>query len=96
MIEAVRQNSTGGVVMGGSELGFSLGFRPPLIDDRHLGYFSGIRPEVFVMNDYYIIVMAPRKALENYVQSTLDAEYRLVLTNPGFRVFVHRVAAQSR
>lgn len=96
MIEAVRRNSTGGVVMGGSELGFSLGFQAPLIDDRHLGYFSGVRPEVFVVNEYYNIVMEPRKILENHVRATLDADYRLVLTNPAFRVFVRRVVGDSR
>ena len=95
VIEAVRRNSTGGVVMGGSELGFSLGFGPPLIDDRYLGYYSGVKPEVFVANDYYgTIMMSPREVVERYVQKTLDTEYRLVLTNQVFRVFVRKVAAR--
>lgn len=41
----------GGVVMGPSEFGFSLGWGPPLIDDCYLGYASGIRPEVYVMHN---------------------------------------------
>ena len=51
---AVRRSlPPGEIVMGGSELGFELGFGMPLVDDRYLGFFSGQTPAVFVVSEYY-------------------------------------------
>jgi hypothetical protein len=41
----------GGLVMGPSEFGFTLGWGKPLIDDCYLGYASGIVPDVYVMHN---------------------------------------------
>jgi hypothetical protein len=91
MIQAVRANlGNGGVVMGGSELGFALGFQRPLVDDRYLGYYSGVKPRVFVENNYYAAMMSPRATLEQYVRHTLQTEYKQVLSNPQFRVWVQQ------
>ncbi|HEX4749212.1 MAG TPA: hypothetical protein VH302_06680, partial [Bryobacteraceae bacterium] len=73
-----------GKVMGGSELGFALGFQPYLIDDRFLGYLSGIRPDVFVENEYY------GGGGPGWVASReiLQTQYHLVLQNKAYNVYV--------
>jgi hypothetical protein len=95
VIEAVRSHlPPNGKVMGGSELGFALGFQPYLIDDRFLGYLSGIRPDVFVENEYYggggPGWLASREILQT--------EYHLVLQNKAYNVYVrnHDSGSDSR
>jgi hypothetical protein len=40
-------------IMGSSEIGFGYGFLPNLIDDIRLGYHSGVRPALVVIDDRY-------------------------------------------
>ena len=78
-----------GLVMGGSELGFALGFGPQLVDDRYLGYFSGKRPDVFVENQYYGrsggLVFGPARL---YTETALQKEYHLEFVNAEYRIYV--------
>jgi hypothetical protein len=86
----------GGLVMGGSELGFALGFGPPLIDDRYLGYFSGEAPAVFVENPYYGPYWArtPRLALAwEFSRSTLSREYHSIFDDHTYKVYVRNDVA---
>ena len=60
--------------MGGSELGFALGFGPERIDDRYLGYDTGKRPDVYVENGYYGKIGAAGTAA---AETTLRDQYHL-------------------
>jgi hypothetical protein len=80
----------GGLVMGGSELGFALGFGPQLVDDRCLGVLSGETPDVFVINRFYGPVrFVPR--LNNAWESSrtiLRNQFHLVLKNEAYSIYV--------
>lgn len=73
----------GGIVMGGSELGFAFGFGPHLIDDRFLGYASGIRPDVFVENGYYGTSGAAGQAAKMILRN----QYRLTFENSAYKIY---------
>lgn len=74
----------GGVVMGGSELGFAFGFQcKTLIDDRYAGYTTGKVPDVFVRNEYY----GSSGSFEEYSRNLLATQYHVVFENSAFRVY---------
>ncbi len=88
-----------GVVMGGSELGFALGFGPPLVDDRYLGYLSGKRPDVFVVNEYYGGPMGHSPRMREAWQVSrmiLKDQYHLVFDNAAFKIYVPNDATTRR
>jgi hypothetical protein len=80
----------GGMLMGGSELGFALGFGPPLIDDRYLGFFSGALPEVFVINDHYGPMRSSPRLTSAWESSrvTLHDRYHQVFKNSMYSIYV--------
>jgi len=84
-----RSLPPGGLIMGGSELGFALGFGPHLVDDRYLGYFSGKRPDVFVENQYYgrrnSSLFNPARL---YAEAMLQKQYHLEFENSEYRIYV--------
>ncbi len=88
-VEAAEHNSkAGGVIMGGSELGFLLGFRSNLVDDRYLGYFSGVTPDVYVQSQYYYRMPGTELTRAwNASRQKLQREYRLVFQNAEYRVY---------
>ena len=89
-LAAIRANTgDGGLVMGGSELGFALGFKASqLVDDRYLGYGSKLKPEVFVSNAYYG-EFEPAHLHQAWVWSrkTLQDHYHLVFRNSAYQVY---------
>lgn len=85
----------GGVVMGPSELGFALGFGPPLVDDRYLGFFSGTKPDVFVSDKEHSGTPGgrgpgPARLGRAWVSSriTLREQYHLPFKNNVYSVYV--------
>ena len=80
----------GGTIMGGSELGFALGFSPPLVDDRYLGFFSGKTPEVFVINDHYGPMRSSPRLTSAWESSRvmLQDQYHLVFKNNVYSIYV--------
>ncbi len=76
--------------MGGSELGFALGFGPPLVDDRYLGFFSGKTPDVFVVNEFYgPMRSSPRlNSAWETSRTTLHDQYHLVFKNGAYSIYV--------
>ncbi len=80
----------GGTLMGGSELGFALGFGPPLIDDRYLGLVGGTLPEVFVIDDHYGPMRSSPRLTSAWEASrvTLRNQYRQVFKNSMYSVYV--------
>jgi hypothetical protein len=93
----------GGIIMGGSELGFMLGFQSPqLIDDRYLGYFSGLTPDVYVQSQYYYRMPGPALTRAwNASRERLKSNYHLVFENTDYRVYalnpgVRTIAASTQ
>jgi 4-amino-4-deoxy-L-arabinose transferase-like glycosyltransferase len=93
-VAAVRSSlPPGGIVMGGSELGFALGFGPPLVDDRYLGFFSGETPDVFVVNGNFYNVPWPSPRLMSGWRSSriqLGNQYHLTFENSAYSVYVRK------
>jgi hypothetical protein len=80
----------GGTLMGGSELGFAVGFGSPLVDDRYLGFFSGTLPEVFVINDHYGPMRSSPRLTSAWETSrvTLREQYHQVFKNSMYSIYV--------
>ena len=80
------------LIMGGAELGYSLGFRnPQLVDDVWLGYWSGRRPTVVVVDRWYygqVIAAATDHGIPTpgYFGETLK-NFRLVWDLNGYRIY---------
>jgi hypothetical protein len=89
MIATVRAGlPPGGLVIGGSELGFALGFGPQLVDDRYAGVITGRVPDVFVTNECYgIIRNADTEKSIEALQARLKNDYHLVLVNDPYHVY---------
>jgi hypothetical protein len=77
--------------MGGSQLGFALGFdnsRYKIIDDRFVGYFSGIKPELYVWDPFYVVVTTPDRHLAwNVSRQTLKDHYHVVYKSDAYQVY---------
>jgi hypothetical protein len=92
-VEAVRRNlPAGGLVMGGSELAFALGFDSNLIDDRYMGYSSGKVPDVYVFNDYY----GGGGPGWDFAQQLLRTRYHLVFQNSAYSVYARNQVVTAR
>lgn len=94
-IVAIRNSlPPGGRVMGGSELAFELGFGPPLIDDRYLGYFSGVLPDVFAVSRLFYEAPArwsPRLIVAfNASRNTLRNQYDPIFQNADYKIYVRK------
>ncbi len=77
----------GDVIMGASELGFSLGFGPPLIDDCSFGFTSGVQPEIIIE---YPACRLPGYStfIFDWSRKKLATEYHPVLEKGGYTVYV--------
>jgi len=85
-IRAIRRLAPpGDVVMGGSELAFQHGFGPQLRDDRYLGFFSKLKPAVFVENEYYTNV---RQLPWIWSRRQLAKNFRLAFVNKFYKVYL--------
>ncbi|MBV8898000.1 MAG: hypothetical protein JO051_15915 [Acidobacteriaceae bacterium] len=88
-VNAIRAGlPPGGLLIGGSELGFSFGFGPSFVDDRYAGVISGRVPDVFVVNDLYAIA---RNAYSDRPYDAFEArlknDYHEVLANNVYHVY---------
>lgn len=89
-VDAVRAHlPPHGLVMGGSELGFALGFNEHLVDDRFLGCLSGKTADVFVENEYY----GGSGPVWDQSRQLLRSQYRLVFENSAYRVYARNNGA---
>ncbi len=84
--------------MGGSELGFALGFnnaRYRIIDDRFLGYYSGIAPDLYVSNAYYVANTLAGQPAWAASRRDLEEHYRLVYENSAYKIYKRNAAASK-
>ena len=82
----------GGLIVGSSELGFELGFDGNLVDDFRLGYASGKRPDVIVLdkNRYqeWIPLLKPCPGgCVRYATELVAREFHEVHRNDGYVIY---------
>ena len=84
----------GALVMGDAGLAFGLGFDSAFVDDFRLGYFSGKRPQFFVMTPFSRAWFERRRTddpkLYNYIRDTLSSDYRNVFQNAVYTIYARR------
>ena len=93
VVKFVKANlAPGDIVMGPSELGFALGFGPPLVDDCTLGFTSGIEPKLFVM---YPVCRMPGYSpfIASWSRRQLATNYHMVLEHGGYAVYLRNPIA---
>jgi hypothetical protein len=77
-------------IMASGDIGFGLGFDRNLLDDTRLGYYTGIRPDVIVVEEIYGENFKgwreSEPALADHVARTL-AEYDLVRDQGGYQIY---------
>jgi hypothetical protein len=79
-------------VMASSEMGLELGFTPSLTDDFRLGYRSGKRPRLIVLDEnryqpWIALLAGQDPGNYAYIQRLLREEYRLAYENPGYKIY---------
>lgn len=99
-VSFLKQNARAdSLIMGSAELGFALGFDRPLVDDYRLGYFSGKRPDFFVVDEIYEEAIngqqKHRPELYRHIRQTLDDDYRLVYDQSFYKIYARRDAPQT-
>jgi len=87
-----------GVVMGSAELAFQLGFDSNLVDDYRLGYLSGKRPAVVVLDrnryqEWIPNLEQTEPAAYSYVTNLLDREFKLAYRNPAYKIYLRSITA---
>ncbi|MBA3439459.1 MAG: glycosyltransferase family 39 protein [Pyrinomonadaceae bacterium] len=89
-----RNSNENTLVMGTADLGFGLGFDSNLVDDYQLGYRSGKKPDIFVIEEVYEEAISGNKThrpqLYYHVMRTLQDEYRLVYDQNFYKVYAHQ------
>jgi len=84
--------------MGGAGLAFGLGPDWNLLDDTRLGYNSGKRPKLVVIDptwdDAILMMQSNAPAIHSYLTRLLETEYREVYNHAGYRVLA-RLSAQE-
>lgn len=93
----VQGMAHGRSVMGSAELAFELGFSGRLIDDWRLGYRSGKRPDVLVVDEpryaQWIALLEEREPDNyRYIQTLLKNDYSLVYDRPGYKIYDRKLA----
>jgi hypothetical protein len=81
-----------GSVMASSEMGLELGFTGKLTDDFRLGYRSGKRAGLIVLDEaryqpWIEFLAGQDPANYEYIQRLLREEYRLAYDRPGYRIY---------
>jgi 4-amino-4-deoxy-L-arabinose transferase-like glycosyltransferase len=82
-------------VMGSAELGFSLGFDRPLVDDVKLGFKTGKRPDFVVMEQRYrewLTAYARERDPETYayIQRLLRQDMHMAYQHNGYEIYARR------
>lgn len=82
-------------IMGSAELGFSLGFDRPLVDDVKLGFSTGKRPDFVVMEERYrqwVSAYAREREPETYafIQRLLRQEMHLAYQHNGYEIYARK------
>jgi 4-amino-4-deoxy-L-arabinose transferase-like glycosyltransferase len=85
------------LIMGSAELAFSLGFERPLIDDERLGFYTGVRPDVIVVEHRYLadteIARGSKPRVARHFERRLEQEFAKVYDQHFVRIYRARKPA---
>ena len=78
--------------MASSEMAFRLGFTPMFVDDYRLGYRSGRRADILVLDEAryqpWIALLATQDPPNyRFIERLLTSEYRLVYDQAGYMIY---------
>jgi hypothetical protein len=96
MTEFVKQHRRpGDVVMGSSELGFELGWHNNVIDDFRLGFLTGKKPDIVVLDKNRYQEWIPNLQVFNpaayrFTTALLNREFKLAHRNDGYIVYLRK------
>jgi len=81
-------------IMGSASLIFGLGPDWKILDDFHLGYDSGKRPEVVMIDPHWAdgieMLQAQQPSTYDFVTQLLRSEYREVYNQGGYRILIRQ------
>lgn len=81
-------------IVGNASLAFELGFDGGLVDDVRLGYYSGRRPDLIVLDQEYLSSIRRYKttapAIYEFIERRLTADYEPVYNREGYQVLASR------
>lgn len=84
------------LIMASGDLGFGLGFDRNLVDDTRLGYYTGLRPDVIVVEEIYGENFkgwrTSEPPLADHIARTL-AQYDLVFDRGGYQIYFSKQSA---
>lgn len=83
------------LIMASAEFAFELGFDGNLVDDFRLGFRTGRRPDLIVMDDQRYGEWIPRlrdsdPANYRYIRTLLSSEYDIVYDSGLYRIYARR------
>jgi len=89
----LKAHPANGWIMAAPELIFGLNFPSNLLDDYRLGYLTGKRPGIVVLdrNRYQEWIAALRTkepAAYSYIQSMLEREFKPAFSNAAYRIYL--------
>jgi hypothetical protein len=87
-------------IFGSAELAFELGFEGHVVDDFRLGYRSGKRPAVVVLDqnryqEWIPNLQQTEPAAYTYITSLLDREFKLTYENAGYKIYLRNITASG-
>ena len=85
-------------IFGSAELAFELGFEGHVVDDFRLGYRSGKRPAVVVLDqnryqEWIPNLQQTEPSAYTYITSLLDREFKLTYENTGYKIYLRNTTA---
>lgn len=82
------------LVLGPSELAFELGFRENFVDDFHLGYYSGKKPDLIVVDasyrDRFEWFRDKKPQVYQHINNLLTTEYTEIYHHASFEVYARK------
>jgi len=95
-----RAARPGDLILGGSELGFALGFDRNIVDDNSFTYVTHKKPVFIAMsNNYKGFLRASRvksQPMASYFDRLLSEKYVRVYSNRGYDIFEERSRVNAR
>jgi hypothetical protein len=95
-VQFVQRNSNPTMlIMGNANLAFGLGFPKNFLDDKELGYRSGKRADMIVVDDEWKLIFQMLKdrgrlQLYDYIMNTLQNDYRAIYQHGIYEIYVRK------
>jgi len=93
-VQFIQNNSNPTMlIMGNANLAFGLGFPDNFLDDYNLGYLSGKRADMIVVDDEWELLFQMQKDrgrpdFYNYIAKTLQNDYRPVYRHSVYKIYI--------